>query len=297
MRLAAPMRIAAVRLTLPLLILASIGLMLLSKADLAGLDRARVVVDDAMAPLLSTLVQPVDTVAGGVRSVEAMATIYSENNRLREENARLLQWQEVAHRLMNENAELRSLAKLAPEKPLFQVSGQVIADAGGAFARTVLINVGRGEGVARGQAAMTGEGLIGRVVEVGERAARVLLLTDLNSRIPVAIEESGEHAVLAGDNSEQPKLLYVSSKSALKVGARIVTQGSGGVFPPGLPVGVIASTPAPSGEEVARVEPYTALSRLDYVRIVDYGLAGVLPQSMVPAPKAPRPSRGNDAKH
>ena len=107
--------------------------------------------------------------------------------------------------------------------------------------RTVLVNAGTDDRVARGQAAITGEGLVGRLTEVGNRAARVLLITDLNSRIPVTIESSHANAVLAGDNSERPRLLYLPSPDAVKIGDRIVTSGEGGVFPPGLPVGVVAA--------------------------------------------------------
>ena len=62
----------------------------------------------------------------------------------------------------------------------------------------------------------------------------MLLITDLNSRIPVTIDGSKTNAVLAGDNSERPRLIYLSAQDTVKVGDRIVTTGEGGVFPPGL---------------------------------------------------------------
>ncbi|HLI20842.1 MAG TPA: rod shape-determining protein MreC, partial [Stellaceae bacterium] len=145
------------------------------------------------------------------------------------------------------------------------------------------------DGVARGQAALTGEGLVGRVAEVGTRTARVLLLTDLNSHIPVELEDTHQHAVLDGDNSEQPRLVYLPQNVEVSVGERVVTIGAGGVFPPGLPVGVVASV----ANGVIRIEPYAELSRLEVLRIVDFGLSGVLPQSAVPPPRAPgKPAKG-----
>lgn len=253
----------------------------LGKADVLLFDRLRMVVADAMAPVLQAVAQPMATIALGVRHVEGMFDLYRENERLRQDNARLMQWQEVARRLQAENAGLRDLVKFAPEGATHYVSAQVIANSGGVFARNVLVNVGARDGVTRGQAAVTGEGLVGRVAEVGERSARVLLLTDLNSHIPVILDSSRERAVMAGDNSDQPRLLYLPPNAAAKVGERIVTEGAGGVFPPGLPVGVVASIDG----KVVRVEPYAELSRLDYVRIVDFGLTGVLPQSAMPLPK------------
>ncbi len=96
-----------------------------------------------------------------------------------------------------------------PENSVSYVTARVIANSGGAYVRTLLINAGIEDHVARGQAAITGEGLVGRLTEVGNRAARVLLITDLNSRIPVMIESSHVNAVLAGDNSERPRLMYL----------------------------------------------------------------------------------------
>jgi rod shape-determining protein MreC len=278
LRLTAPVKAAAQRLALPFLVLLSGVLILLGKADILLFDHVRVSLADAAAPVLQLVGQPVSTVASEVERVEDLVDVYRRNTQLREENARLLRWQEVARRLAAENAELRQLTKLAPEDTSSYVAGRVIADSGGAFVRNVLVNAGSHDGVARGQAALSGEGLVGRVAEVGERAARILLLTDLNSRVPVMLERSNDRAVLAGDNTDRPRLLYLQPKAAVEVGDRVVSAGAGGIFPPGLPVGVVAST----ADGVARVEPFVELSRLDFVRIVDFGLGGVLPQPVQP---------------
>ncbi len=281
MRVSAPVRAAAQRLVLPLLILASIALIILGKADIVLFDRSRAALADATAPLFSLIAQPAATVAGGVKHVEEMVNVFSENAQLRQENARLLQWQEVARRLQADNAELRSLNRWVPESAGSFVAARVVADSGGAFVRNVLVDAGSRDGVARGQAATTGEGLVGRVSEVGERTARILLLTDLNSHVPVVLEGSHQRAMLDGDNSDQPLLVYVPPKTEVKVGDRILTSGSGGVFPPDLPVGEVASVDG----GVVRVDPFAPLGRLQVLRIVDFGLSGVLPQSVLPPPR------------
>ena len=251
MRISAPVRATAQRLTLPFLVFVSTMLVVFGKTDLLLYEGVRAAVSDRMAPILEAVSQPVATVTGALRAVSDAIDVYRDNANLREENARLLQWQEVARRLASENAELRQVTKLVPQDTVSSISGRVIADSGGAFARNVLVNVGLGDGVERGQAAMTGDGLVGRVAEVGQRTARILLLTDLNSHIPVEFEDTHERAVLEGDNSEEPRLVYLPPKIEAKVGERIVTGGEGGVFPPGLPVGVVSSV---SGD-VIRVEP------------------------------------------
>jgi rod shape-determining protein MreC len=148
--------------------------------------------------------------------------------------------------------------------------------------RTVLVNAGTEDNVARGQAAITGEGLVGRLTEVGNRAARVLLITDLNSRIPVTIEGSHVNAVLAGDNSDRPRLLYLPAADAVKIGDRVVTAGEGGIFPPGLPVGVVSAIDGGG----PRIEPYVELSQVGYLLVVDYGLSRSLPQPVQMLPRS-----------
>jgi len=196
---------------------------------------------DAAAPALEMLSRPAAAFDAAADRVRGFITVYRDNIRLAEENERLLGWQQVALKLSAENAELRDLSKLVSEPALSFVTARVIADSGGAYARSVMVNAGRDNGVARGQAAMTGEGLVGRVAEVGSRAARILLITDLNSRVPVVVDGTRERAILAGDNSARPSLRYADAGGTMRIGDRIVTSGQGGVFPRGLPVGVVAS--------------------------------------------------------
>lgn len=286
MRLAMPIKAIGQRFALPILVLASVVMIVLGKADALLFERLRSVFSDTASPVLRVVSEPVAVVDAAVARFHDIVALYDENGRLREENSRLLQWQQVAQQLMAENGRLRDLLKLAPDPATSFISSRVIANSGGSFVRSVLIDAGSGEGVTRGQAAITGEGLVGRVTEVGDRASRILLLTDLNSRIPVAFDSTRERAVMAGDNSDQPRLLYVSAGAPVNIGDRIVTSGNGGIFPPGLPVGVVAAIE----DGVVRIDPYAELSRLDYLRVVNYGLSGVLPQPV--EPRASKSARG-----
>ena len=273
MRISAARRATIERASVSLLVVLSAAMILLGKADQVVLQSLRSYVMDGAAPALDVLSRPAAALATAAHRVLGFMTVYSDNVRLAEENERLLGWQQVALRLSAENAQLRDLTKLVPEPRISFVTARVVADSGGAYVRTLMIDAGRDNGVARGQAAMTGEGLVGRVSEVGARAARILLITDLNSRVPVAVDGTRQRAILAGDNSARPSLRYVEAGAAIKIGDRIVTSGQGGVFPPGLPVGVVVSVDS----EAPQVEPYAALTRLDYLRVVDYGLAEALP--------------------
>lgn len=257
------------------LVLAAFALMLLGKADILVMERVRASVSDAVAPVLEVLSRPVATMDRAVDAVTALSAVREENTRLREENARLIEWQAAARKLSSENQQLKGLLNFAPGAEPGFISGRVIADSGGAFVHSVLLSAGARDSVAKGQAVITGDGLVGRVHGVGTRSSRVLLITDLNSRIPVVVEATRTRAILAGDNSDRPRLIHMPPGVTVSAGDRIVTSGHGGAFPPGIPVGLVAH----AGEGGVMVKPYMHRDRLEFVRVVDYGLQGILDAS------------------
>jgi rod shape-determining protein MreC len=272
LRLATPIKVLVQRFAFLALIAATFALMMLGKADVVVLERARSVAADAVAPILDALSRPAATVSEMADRVHQIVTVDSENARLREENERLLHWQHVARELAAENEQLKTLLNFQTPPAQSFITARVVADAGGAFVRSVLVNAGTREGVKKGEAAVTGDGLVGRVITVGERSARILLITDLNSRIPVELESSREQAMLAGDNTDLPQLVHLAERVPVSVGDRVVTSGRAGAFPPGLPVGVVTSV----NDSDIRVQPYIAWSRLEFVRVIDFGTDGIL---------------------
>ena len=277
-RVAAPIRSLAQRFAYLGLVVAAFGLMMLGKADVVIVERFRAQVTDAVAPILDAVSRPVATVNDLIAEGQELMELRAENALLRKERERLLQWQTAGRKLEAENRALRGLLNFVPREPRGFISARVIADTGGAFAHSLIVNAGSDNEVRRGEAVVSGDGLVGRIVGVGARAARILLITDLNSRIPVVSEQTRARAVLAGNNSGQPVLDHLPPNATVSPGERIVTSGHGGIFPPGLPVGVVVSV---SDGGIA-VQPFVAADRLEYVRIVDYGLEqGILqPQQL-----------------
>lgn len=271
-RLATPVRAWSQRFTLLFLVGLAIALMILSRTESVVIERARTSVVDVVSPILDFVSRPVATISAMVVQGSELVNLAAENTALREQNERLAHWQTVARQLEADNAALREMLSLAPEAGIGFVTGRVIGDQGGAFVRSVLVNSGSRHGAARGQAAVTGEGLAGRVAEVGEHTARVLLITDMNSRIPILVGNARNRAVLAGDNTGQPSVLYLGPRTEVQVGERVVTSGHGGVFPPGLPIGQVAAVT----EEEIRVQPFVDWSHLEYLRLIDYELPGIL---------------------
>ena len=273
------------RFSFALLVAASIGMLVLGRIESNFVERLRVGVTDTVAPVLEALSQPSATVAAIVEDMRSLADLHGENERLRTVNERLLQWQAVARTLEQENLAYKELLNLVDDPHPAFITARVFGDAGGAFVRTVLLNAGTDDGVRVGQAAVNAEGLVGRVVEAGRRSTRILLLTDLNSRIPVVMEKTRVPAILAGDNSDHPRLTFTPVNALFEPGERIVTSGHGGMLPPGLPVGEVVST----NSGVARVRPYVNWSALEYLRVLDFALPGILPATRTAGPAGPLP--------
>ena len=268
----APIRVMAQRFSFLALILLAVALMALGKLDANVMEIARMNVTDAVSPILNVLSKPVKTVNQLINEVLGVYNIREKNILLKQEKDRLLQWQMLARKLKVENRNLRNLLNFPVDPAAGFITARVIADTGGAFAKSVVINVGNKSGVLKGQPTITGEGLVGRVTDVGKRSSRVLLITDLNSRIPVVIQSSQARAIMAGDNSYQPRLIYLSPGALVSQGDRIVTSGHGGAFPPGIPVGLVASV----NVNGTRIKPFVDRYRVTHLRVLDYGLTGIV---------------------
>lgn len=224
----------------------------------------RVGVSDAAAPVVDFVAAPMQKAAVFVRDVSGLAALQAENARLTEENEKLRAWYHTAMTLEAENKSLRDLMNVQVEPRHTYITARILTDGQSNFAKSLLVAAGTNDGVRKGQAVVSGDGLVGRVVEAGEKTARILLLNDINSRIPVLIDNSRQHAVFAGQNTKMGVLVHLPQESKIDHGVRVVTSGVGGVFPPGIPVGVVKSE---NGEVL--VKPNADLSRLMYVRIIN----------------------------
>ncbi len=243
------------------------GLLLftISSTNPSTLQGVRVAATDALAPLIAVVNKPVQLLADQIAAVSGIAQLQTEVTQLRQENARLREWHNAALALQAENARLSTLLNLKLPEPGGYISARVISDAGNTFAQSVLVLAGEGDGVLKGQSVLSGDGLVGRVIESGQKASRILLLTDINSRVPVVIEGQEIRAILAGQNHPYPSLEHLPPDHKVVSGARVVTSGHGGLFRPGLPVGQTYV------DEQGRVfvQLFAALDRLNYVRIAD----------------------------
>ena len=276
-RLSIPVRQALEKLSLPVLIAAAFGLMLIGKADAVLAVEVRVALADMLSPIYAVMAEPLAEVRGAGADLVTIWDIRAENARLRAENEKLRRWQAAALALEAQNQEFKAqLNWIPPAAPVF-TTAPVVADAGGVYARSVLLAVTPPHKVVVGEVAMDDRGVVGRVTEVGDRSARVLLITDINSRVPVTMEGSGAHAIMEGTNAEVPVLRYWPEGSAPVEGERVMTSAAAGAFPAGLPLGIVHY----NADHVPQVYPVADLDHLSIVRLFDYG------DTQVEAPDAP----------
>ena len=226
---------------------------------------------DALVPVMAAAAGSVAAVHAALRDTGGFLTVWSDNARLRAENDQLRRWQAAALALEAENAALKANLRWVPDPAPSFVTARVVADAGGVYARSVLVSAGLVHGLQKGQVALDEGGLVGRVAELGKRSARVLLLTDISSRVPVMLGESGARAILAGTNGSRPRLLHWPEGTAPVEGEHVVTSAEADAFPAGLPVGVVRY----GAGNIPEVDTAARLDRLTVVRIFDYGLRGM----------------------
>ena len=252
------------RLILGALIVMLLGLFLLWRIDNPRIERLRMEITDRVVPNFSAVTAPVTSAVNILRSARSYTRIYQQNQELRRELQQMKAWKEAALQREQENARLLDLNNVRLDPKFTKITGVVLADSGSPFRQTVLLNVGRRDGIVDGWAAIDGIGLVGRIAGVGERTSRVILLTDNSSRIAVSIESNGQRAMIVGDNTSRPPLEFLEAPETVRPGDRVVTSGDGGVFPSGLLVGQVTQTQ--SGR--LRVRLAADIQRLEFLRVL-----------------------------
>jgi rod shape-determining protein MreC len=241
---------------------------------------------------------------------------------LERENREMQAWQELAERLAERNARYEALLRM-PEDAFGEgadientIAAQLVLDSGGPFTRTLVANAGADHGVRAGYIAVNENGLIGRVVSVGQRSSRVLMVDDYNSRIPVMGEASRVRAVMAGQATrppdlythpfqmQSPRLDFIVGAQSLREGERIVTSGDGGLYPRGITIGVarrngdgwrVALAASQRPIDFVRILPYMGIERPEDGQVSDEGpplaatssFTNIGRETMAPTPTTP----------
>lgn len=251
-----------------LVFLSALLVMMLSKADSRLLNKISNSVSGILNPIVRVLQIPAQIVYAAYDGVRDVVFVYQENKLLKQQNIDLLMLKNQVRTLKMENRLLGRMLHYTPPPEASFVTAKIIAEEGDAFSHSMIAYTRNSDNVKKGQVVLGSESVIGRVDNVNGPYVRILLFTDINSKIPVLVERSRVRGVLSGDNTMVPKLLFTALNADIKEGDIIVTSGVAGVFPVGLPVGVVSKISA----DAIEVETITDIERLEYVKIVDYGV-------------------------
>jgi rod shape-determining protein MreC len=239
---------------------------LLFVADLNNVSyvqTARLSILDGLAPIFSGAQSVNRSVYGVVEQVSDFFSAYQKLDELKEENQKLTRWKAVALSLMAENKALRNQINVVPESFRPVVTARVLTYPANPGVHRIIIQAGSAQNVAEGQIVVTPKGVIGRILKCGLNVSEVLLITDGFSRIPVTIEPIHQQAILAGTQNNYLELDHLERNVELTGGMHVFTSGKGGIFPPGLYLGMTRMS-----DEQVRIEPVMDWKDLDYVQIL-----------------------------
>lgn len=240
-------------------------MLLVGGEDNRMLSRLQSQLMGVITPVISVAAAPFDAMGRAATGVADWMNTYRNNQTLKAENNTLLQWQERAQQLQAENEALKKLLAFVPTPPNRFLSAAIVADGTGSLHHSALIAAGSDANIHTDQAVISDQGLLGRIVEVSDRHSRVMLLTDLNSRIPVMNERTREKMILIGKGQDIPSLGYLPTNHKTIAGDRLITSGDGGVFPKAIPVGRISAMTASTNA----VELFAHIDSTEYVSIID----------------------------
>ena len=275
---------ALTRLIFGGLVIFLVGTFLLWRIDSPRLERVRTEILDRVIPNFSWATYPLTGTVNIIRSAKSYKRIYQQNQELRRELQKMKAWKEAALQQEQENARLQDLNNVRLDPKFIKITGVVLADSGSPFRQTVLLNLGRRDGIIDGWAVMDGIGLVGRIAGVGERTSRVVLLGDTASRVAVKIESNGQTALLVGDNTDNPPIEFLETPETVQPGDRVITSGDGGVFPPDILVGQVTQTK--SGR--LRVRLAADMQRLEFLLVIRHKSHNIIsnPAGLIGAPLA-----------
>ncbi len=247
-----------------LIILLGFALIFVGKADMLAVRTVQTSFSGLFAPLFNVVATPVRAVETMFEGMRTVASLREETVRLRAENERLKRWQRRSEILESENRQLRTVLGAVIPADRQAVTARAIAAPGSSFSHTMMITHGTDKRIHRGDPVVTADGLVGYIIEVSKRHSWVLMLSDVNSRIPILLSTSSWPGLAIGQNSDVLSLSFLPLEAEPKENELVLTSGHGEILPPGLPVGRVIKG---VGREYY-IQPVVDLRKVSFVSIL-----------------------------
>ena len=254
------------RFSLILLIFFSLILLILGRQNFKPIDYIKISIKEIIYRSTFIISVPENYLKKTYSTIEDHFNFYGEYSKIKTELKKLKAQDVINDFIISENKRLKKVVDdYIVESEA--VIAKILIDKKSPFLRSIVVNKGSAEGIKLGMAVLDDNYLIGKVVEVNFLTARVLLLSDLNSKIPIIIEPGGIEAILSGTGQHNGVIQYTKEKYIIDKESVVYTSGSGGLFKSGIPIGTIENIDLDIEQKVSF---FSDFSQLRFVKIASY---------------------------
>ena len=249
------------RFSLVALILFSVVLIVLSRINFPAINYLKIGLNEVVYRVSFIVSLPEQQLNRSLIAINNHLNLYNDHDQLKEK-FKSLRGKELDNEYLKfENERLR---KIIDEYIINtdELVAKVLLDKESPFLRSIILNKGSKDKIRIGMAVLDGPYLVGKVVEVNYATSRVLLISDLNSKIPVILEPGDIQSIMSGSGKNNGQIQYFKTENILNEKKIVFTSGSGGIFKSGIPIGEIIS-----GEEI---KFFSDLSQLTFVKVVSF---------------------------
>ena len=249
------------RFSLFFLLILSIILLILGKFNFSVINYIKISVKELVYRSSFIISVPENYLIDSYIDLKDHFTYYEHYQKLKKENKQLISNIENNNFVISENERLK---KIIDDYIIVsdEIVAKVLIDKQSPFLRSIIINKGSKDNIKLGMAVLDSEFLVGKVVEVNYTTSRVLLLSDLNSKIPVTIEPEGYQSILSGTGKNDGFIQYSKEEISLADGSKVYTSGSGAIFKSGIPIGKIL--------EKTKVSYFSDFFQLRFIKIISF---------------------------
>ncbi len=254
------------RFSLIVLIFFSLILLVLGRQNFKPIDYAKISIREIIYRSSFIISVPENYIKKTYLTIQDHFNFYNEYSKVKSELKKLKAQDRINDFIISENKRLKQVVDdYIVESE--EIIAKILIDKESPFLRSIVVNKGSSEGIKLGMAVLDNNYLIGKVVEINFSTARVLLLSDLNSKIPVTIEPGSIEAILSGTGQYSGIIQYTKAKYNLGKENVVYTSGSGGLFKSGIPIGIIENNDLDIEQKVSF---FSDFSQLKFVKIVSY---------------------------
>ena len=214
----------------------------------------------------SIVTAPIELLGNGVSKINKIKYLLNDIKQYKKE--RLIEsgnFQELVS-LKLKIAEYERLLNLNKDLEYSFITSRVLADLSKKYFSSILVNVGRRDGVFENMPITGPNGLLGKITDIDDSISRAMLATDVSSRIPVSVSDKSFQGILIGQNQMNPRIDFIKESAEVVIGDLVTTSGKGGIFPPYIFVGQVVK----KGEDYLEVELFEDIDTLTHVRLINF---------------------------